>query len=99
MGCGLMVRVFVLHLERSGSSNSPSNAHVIYVILLIAIMWRRVDKPTPETPFFYSKKKKRETIKTSIFSLSEVETWVLQCLFVSAFWTQKTQKPRYQSRT
>lgn len=100
MGCGLMVRVFVLHLERSGSSNSPSKARVVYVILIIAVTWHRVNESTPETPFFYSeKKKKRETIKTSIFSLSEVETWVLQCLFVSAFWTQKTQKPRYQSRT
>ena len=36
------------------------------MVLPIAVMWCRVDKPTPKTPFFYSfsqkKKKKKKNI-------------------------------------
>ena len=62
-GCGLMVGVFILHLERSGSSDSHSKTRVIHVVLLIAVTWHEVNKPTPETPFFHlAKKKKKNTI-------------------------------------
>ena len=60
MGCGLMVGVFVLHLERSGSSDSPSKTYVVHVVLSIAVTWRRVDEPTLETPFFIQSKKKKK---------------------------------------
>ena len=54
MGCGLMIGVLVLHLEMSDSSDSPSKVQVVHVILPITVTWRDgVDKPTPETPFFY----------------------------------------------
>ena len=60
-GCGLMVGVFILHLERSGSSDSHSKTRVIHVVLLIAVTWHEVNKPTPETPFFHLAKKKKKT--------------------------------------
>ena len=59
MGCGLMVGVFVLHLERSGSSDSPSKTYVVHVVLSITVTWRRVDEPTGD-PLFYSVKKKKK---------------------------------------
>ena len=59
MGCGLMVGVFVLHLERSSSSDSPSKTYVVHVVLSIAVTWRRVDEPTRD-PLFYSVKKKKK---------------------------------------
>ena len=55
-----MVGIFVLHLERSGSSDSPSKAYVVHVILSIAVTWRRVDEPTLETSFFIQSKKKKK---------------------------------------
>ena len=54
-----MVRVLVLHPERSGSSDNSSNARVVHVVLPIAITWRGIDKPTPKTPFFIQQKKKK----------------------------------------
>ena len=58
-----MVEVFVLYLERSSYSDSPSKACMVHVVLPIAITWRGVDEPTPETLFFHSttKKKKNES--------------------------------------
>ena len=60
MGCGLMVGVLVLHLERSGSSDSPNKSRIIYMVLPIAITWREVDEPTPKTPVFIQQKKKKK---------------------------------------
>ena len=67
MGCGLMVGVFVLHLERSGSSDSPSKTYVVHVVLSIAVTWRRVDEPTLETSFFIQSKKKKKKIVPPFF--------------------------------
>lgn len=53
-----MVRVFVLHPEKSSSSDSPSKAHVVHVILLIIVIWCWVDKLKLEILFFYLAKKK-----------------------------------------
>ena len=47
-----MVGVFVLHLKMSGSSDSSIKARVIYLVLLIVVIWRRVNQPTLKTPFF-----------------------------------------------
>ena len=57
MGCGLMVRVIVLHSERSNSSDSTNKTRVIYVVLLIIVTWREIDEPTPKVPFFIQQKK------------------------------------------
>ena len=59
-GCGLMVGVLILHLERSGLSNSPNKAHVVHVILPITITWHGVDKLTLETPFLIQQKKEKK---------------------------------------
>ena len=66
MGCGLMVGVLVLHLEKSSSSDSPNKACVVHVVLSIAVMWHWVDEPTLETIFFIQQKKKKK--KKIIFS-------------------------------
>ena len=58
-----MVGVLVLHPEMSSSSDSPYKARVVYVVLLIAITWRRTNEPTLEKPFFYSSKKKKKCEK------------------------------------
>ena len=58
----LMVRVLILHSERSSSSDNSSNARVVHVVLPIAITWRGIDKPTPKTPFFIQQKKKKKGI-------------------------------------
>ena len=55
-----MVGVLILHLERSGLSNSPSKAHVVHMILSITITWRGVDELTPETPFLIQQKKEKK---------------------------------------
>ena len=60
MGCGLMVGVLVLHLERSGSSDSPNKSRIVYMVLPIAVTWREVDEPTPKTPVFIQQKKKKK---------------------------------------
>ena len=59
-----MVGVLVLHPEISSSSDSPYKARVVYVVLLIAITWRRTNEPTLEKPFFYSSKKKKKKVKS-----------------------------------
>ena len=61
-----MVRVIILHLERSDSSDSSNKACVIYVVLLIIVTWREIDEPTPKTPFFIQKKKKDKKEKENI---------------------------------
>ena len=70
-----MVGVFVLHPERSSSSDKPSKAHVVHVILPITVMWRSGDEPTPETPFFIKKRKKKANMnsKTSLVLQKQVE--------------------------
>ena len=57
-----MVGVLVLHLERSGSSDSSSKTYVVHLVLPIAITWREVDEPTLETPFFIQKKKNNSEV-------------------------------------
>ena len=37
------------------------------MVLPIAVTWRRVDKPTPETPFFYSFSQKKKKKNNPIF--------------------------------
>ena len=56
MGCDLMVRVIVLHSERSDSSDSTNKIRVIYVVLLIIVTWCEIDEPTPKVPFFIQQK-------------------------------------------
>ena len=51
-GFGLMVGVFVMHSKRSGSSDSPSKARVVHVVLLI--------RAHTEDPLFYLAKKKKK---------------------------------------
>ena len=46
----------------SDLSDSPNKARVVHVVLPITIMWREVDELTPETPFFYLGKKKKNVI-------------------------------------
>ena len=58
--CGLMVEVFVLHSEMSGSSDSSNKSCMVHVVLPIAVTWREVDEPTPKTPFFIQQKKKKK---------------------------------------
>ena len=57
-----MVRVLKLLYMVSGSSNSPSKALVIYVVLPITVTWRGVDKSTLETPFLYLAEKKKSNL-------------------------------------
>lgn len=76
MGCGLMVGVFVLHLERSGSSDSPSKTYVVHVVLSIAVTWRRVDEPTRD-PLFYSVKKKKKSVPPFFVSLGIIFYFLL----------------------
>ena len=59
-----MVEVLVLHPERSSSSDSLSKAHVVHMVLSIAVTWREVDETTPETPLFIQKKKKKTIVST-----------------------------------
>ena len=66
MGCDLMVRVIVLHPERSDSSDSSNKDRVIYVVLLIIVTWREIDEPTPKVSFFIQPKKKRIKKKKKI---------------------------------
>ena len=77
MGCGLMVGVFVLHLERSGSSDSPSKTYVVHVVLSIAVTWRRVDEPTLETLFFIQSKKKKKSVPPFFVSLGIIFYFLL----------------------
>ena len=56
MGCDLMVRVIVLHSERSDSSDSTNKIRVIYVVLLIIVTWCEIDEPTQKVPFFIQQK-------------------------------------------
>ena len=56
----MIVGVFVLHTERSGSSDSPNKARVVHMALPIAVTWHGVNEPTPKTPFLFKKKKKRK---------------------------------------
>ena len=58
-----MVGVFVLHLKRSSSSDSPNKACVVHILLSITVTWRGVDEPTPETPFLFIKKKNKKKKK------------------------------------
>ena len=55
-----MVGVFVLYLERNGSSDSPNKACVVHVILPIAVTWREVDEPTLKTPYCEVNKRKKK---------------------------------------
>ena len=82
-GCGLIVGVFVLHSERSGSSDNPnkanpSKARVVYVVLPIAVTWHGVDKPTLKRRHSFSlskkkkKKKKKRFVKVSRIRMSEI---------------------------
>ena len=76
-GCGLIVGVFVLHSERSGSSDNPnkanpSKARVVYVVLPIAVTWHGVDEPTLKTLFFIKPKKKKRFVKVSRIRMSEI---------------------------
>ena len=61
-----MVRVIVLHPERSDSSDSSNKARVIYVVLLIIVTWREIDEPTLKAPFFIQPKKKDKKEKENI---------------------------------
>ena len=61
-----MVRVIILHLERSDSSDSSNKARVIYVVLLIIVTCREIDEPTPKAPFFIQQKKKDKKEKGNI---------------------------------
>ena len=63
MRCGLMVRVIVLHSERSDSSDSTNKIRVIYMVLLIIVTWCEIDEPTPKAPFFIQPKKKKKKKK------------------------------------
>ena len=65
-GCDLMVGVLILHLERSGLSDSSSKTRVVYVVLPIAVTWRGVDELTPETPIFIQPKKKKKKTQIKI---------------------------------
>ena len=51
---GLMVGILILHLEKSGLSDSP--------IRSMWYTWRRIN-PTPETPFIHSQQKIKKTSK------------------------------------
>ena len=64
-----MVEVLVLHPERSSSSDSLSKAHVVHMVLSIAVTWRGVDETTPETPLFIQKKKKKNNSVNRISSI------------------------------
>ena len=66
MGCSLMVGVLVLHLERSGLSDSPNKSRIVHMVLPIAVTWREVDEPTPKTPVFIQQKKKKVECCVSI---------------------------------
>ena len=66
-----MVRVLVLHPERSCLSDSLSKTRVIHVVLLIAITWRGVDEPTLETPFLFRKRKEKK--KKSLLGREEFD--------------------------
>ena len=69
-----MVGVLVLHPEMSGLNDSLSKAHVIHVVLPIAVMWRGVDEPTSETHFYSAKEKKRkEKEKKSLLGREEFD--------------------------
>ena len=59
-GCGLIVGVFVLHSERSGSSDNPSKARVVYVVLPIAVTWHGVDEPTLKRRHSFSLSQKKK---------------------------------------
>ena len=54
-----MIGVFVLYLERSGSSDSPNKARVVHMILSIVVTWCEVDEPTPKTPYCEVNKRKK----------------------------------------
>ena len=72
-GCGLIVGVLVLHSERSGSSDNPSKARVVYVVLPIAVTWYGVDKPTLKRRHSFSlSKKKKRFVKVSRIRMSEI---------------------------
>ena len=72
-GCGLIVGVLVLHSERSGSSDNPSKARVVYVVLPIAVTWHGVDEPTLKRRHSFSlSKKKKRFVKVSRIRMSEI---------------------------
>ena len=57
-------------------ANSPSKVRVVHVVLFIAVMWRGVNEPTPEAPFFIQQKKKKEQRKGETQSCSD------SCMFL-----------------
>ena len=85
-----MVGVLVLHPERSGSSDSFSKTHVVHLVLPIANTWREVDEPTPETPFFIQKKKKKTIVRLYTPSM---ETSFGPCVLahIGLGWTKQDQ--------
>ena len=70
MGCDLMVGVIVLHPKKSGSNDNPNKAHVVHVVLFIAVTWHKIDESTLETLFFFiqQKKKKKNRINADFIS-------------------------------
>ena len=62
-----MVEVLVLYPERSSSGDSLSKAHVVHMVLSIAVTWRGVDETTPETPLFIQKKKTIVSTGSAVF--------------------------------
>ena len=60
MGCDLMVGVIVLHPKKSGSNDNPNKAHVVHVVLFIAVTWHKIDESTLETLFFFIQQKKKK---------------------------------------